>query len=128
MDYFEYKGVKYGVGTTAKLKTLWGGVYETIFIGGKRQFYSPCSSNSIFPKEDYIIEIVKPVYYEEAKTTSQPKDNRVRPFKGDVQIGWIWYIIIMVVGSIFNDRLLIWIGATAYFFLWKNGYLNGDKK
>jgi hypothetical protein len=34
----------------------------------------------------------------------------------------------MVVGTIFKDRLMIWVFASAVFFLWKNGFLNGGNK
>ena len=122
----KYKGIKYDIGTKVKLKTKWNGIVTTTFLGNTK-YDCPYAFNSLMPPEDYIVEIVEPVYYK-PQNVSSSNNNKVRPFKGDVQIGWIWYIIIMVVGSIFNDRLLIWIGATAYFFLWKNGYLNGDKK
>lgn len=42
----------------------------------------------------------------------------------DTSVGTIWYIIIMIVGTIFHARILIWIVATAIYFLWKYGYFN----
>ena len=73
------------------------------------------------------MKIVDPVC-PKIEAQSKSINKRECPPKWDVEIGWIWYIVIMVVGAIFKDRWLIWIGATAYFFLWKSGFLNGGKK
>lgn len=51
----------------------------------------------------------------------------------------IWYIIIMVVGAVFNDRLMIWIVATIVWWChinrkeirqkeWDKNHKNGGKK
>jgi hypothetical protein len=84
------------------------------------------------PLENYIVEILYPIYYEEPKM-EYVRGLRLRgggacPPEGEIFIGWIWYISIMVVGSIFKDALLIWVFASAVFFLWKNGFLNGGNK
>ena len=70
---------------------------------------------------EFVAEIIKPVYYVE----KPQKSTRRCPPAWDVEIGWVWYIIIMVIGAIFNARLAIWIFASLIFFGWKNGFLNG---
>lgn len=126
---FVYNGIEYDVGTKVKIKTFRygeqimalerGGVTGIQFVGDD-YFSIPIRSNTA----NLIIEIVEPIYSEKCV---EIVDNYNRPTSWDVEIGWIWYIIIMVVGTIFNDRLLIWGVATAVFFLWKNGKIGGNK-
>ena len=133
VEYFvRYKGKCYDVGTRLKFRpgigidplegTIeWVGrhiFYIRLIDGGGRQL------SKMYSLDNTIIEIIEPVYYEE-----EPKEtnNRVYPSMGDVDVGWVWYILIMVVGVIFNARILIWIVATVVFFSWKNGLLKEKK-
>lgn len=128
MQYLEYKGKLYDVGTKVRIKTRWNGIQEATFYGwgdwpfrGEKvtgQFYS-------FDADKYIVEIIDPV---EIIVEQTDVNNRDCPPSWDVEIGWVWYIVIMGAGIIFKERLLIWVFATAIFFLWKNGFLNGGKK
>lgn len=141
VEYFiRYKGMFYDVGTKLKFKAIsynyyWGikdGTIEkfinsTVFIrADDGVLYEYSTIKNLVDFDKLIIEIIKPVYWIPEEHT--PADNRNRPAPWDVELGWIWYIIIMVVGAIFKDRLLIWFFTTAIFFLWKNGFLNGGKK
>lgn len=125
MKYFEYKGVKYGPGTIVKFEIAWGGTVVTTFL--ENGYFEAFRAQARF-LQDNIAEIIKPVYYEEIKEQPKPKPCSIwtRTRSGswqsynDVCIGLIWYIIIMIVGAIFNDRWLIWIGATICFFVWKS--------
>ena len=73
----------------------------------------------------YVAEIIEPVYYNPPKQSFTKSKNYPAPW--DVEIGWIWYIVIMVFGTIFNERFLLWTVATVFFFLWKSGRLGGNK-
>lgn len=130
-NFLRFEGKCYDIGTRLKFRYIseHNGIIEkfinnTMYIRGENGIlYDFCM---IFTDFKYIIiEIIEPVYYIPKEDTTS--DNRTRPAPWDVEIGWIWYIIIMVVGTIFNDRLLIWIVATAIFFLWKSGRLGGQK-
>ena len=130
--YFKYHELLYDVGTKVRFKQKyqWQGITEGTVIR--------INPNSIDVKhegdvttiyrwdiESKIIEIVEPVYY--TKVIESLPNNRVYPSESSVELGWIWYIIIMVVGAIFKDKLMIWVCATAYFFMWKNGLFGGRK-
>ncbi len=140
VEYFiKFRGMCYDVGTRLKFKQSTA-TWEPILIGviekiapsfayiratdGKLYEFSTVQGLVNFEK--IIIEIVSPVYYTGAMPKRQ-KNQCVCPSQGDVDIGWMWYIIIMVVGTIFNARLTIWIFASLIFFAWKNGYMNGGK-
>lgn len=126
--YLFYKGTYYDVGTVVKLRTKWGKEIITTFRGGREyDGVSRYDFGSLNPPETYIVEIIKPVYYEPPKRNpSKASSIWTRTGSGssaasdEVVIGLIWYIVVMIVGTIFNDRLLIWTFATIAFFAWKS--------
>jgi len=137
VEYFiRFQGKCYDVGTRLKFKrstAKWERVLEgKIEWIGRHVFYirltdgCGCELSKVWPLDNIIIEIIEPVYYEE------PQKVYVRggpcPPEGELFVGWVWYIVIMLVGIIFKDRFAIWVFATVVFFLWKNGFLNGGKK
>lgn len=70
------------------------------------------------PNED-IAEIVDPVYAEIVNWQHQALDNMVnKKVHPDIFNGILIYIIVMLVGCIFNARLIIWIVATIVFVTW----------
>lgn len=140
VEYFiRYKGLFYDVGTRLKFKAYSYGYYcgikegviekfinTTAFIrGDDGVLYEYSTTKWLVDFDKVIIEIIEPVYYAPEEISST--NNQSRPTPWDVEIGWIWYVLIMVVGAIFKDRLLIWLLATTVFFLWKNGKLGGKK-
>lgn len=111
--YLYYKGKYYDAGTKVKIKNKWGEIETATFLGGGR--YEPYVHYfSLNAPESYIVEIIKPVYYQE------PEQQKPKPFSlpaGDGPFyALLWYIAVMVVGTIFKDRLLIWVVATWIFF------------
>ena len=140
-QYFEFKGVKYGIGTIVKVPIMLDLIMlpkekimtEAKFIGGAQFIFKDIqgsinlyeSAGHFSGKYEQYIEIIKPVYYQEPEPP-KPENIFLRTESGswdaynDVSVGLIWYILIMMVGTLFNARLLIWIFATAYFFLWKS--------
>lgn len=139
--YFEFKGVKYGIGTIVKvpstLELRWrprDEIMETARFGGNScfEFVHKRGSINLYESsghlsgkyEDYI-EIVEPVYYQESESPkAQNIFLRTRSdtwdAHNDVCIGLIWYIAIMLFATIFKDRVGIWILATIVYFSWKS--------
>ena len=130
MRYLKYKGVYYDVGTKVKVKTQFRGIREATFVGwypqtgfvgeGVTGFY--CWANA----DRDVVEILEPKYPEDVVWVKD--DYRELPSYAAIDFGWVIYIIVMIAGVFFYDRWLVWIGATAFFFLWKNGYLGGKGK
>ena len=140
VEYFiRYKGLLYDVGTRLKFKAYsygyyWGekeGVIEkfigsTVFIKGDDGIlYEYSTTKYLVDFDKVIIEIIEPIYYTLEKSSVADRDC---PPSWDIEIGWIWYVILMVVGAIFKARIIIWVFVSAYFFLWKNGFINGGRK
>jgi hypothetical protein len=110
---FIYKGQYYDVGTKVKIKTRWNGEIITTFLGYNRfkdvlKYEIPVCAQI----EHYIVEIIEPVYYKEP----EPTKHFFLPAGDGPFYALLWYIVVMVVGTIFKDRLLIWIVATWIFF------------
>ena len=133
VEYFlKYKGQCYDVGTRLKFKHCGyekEGQIEWFInnhVGIRLTDGSIWSISMIWGLDNTITEIIEPVYYME------PQSKKVYggplPSDDDLFVGWVWYIVIMLVGTIFRDRLTIWVFATAIFFLWKNGFFNGGSK
>jgi hypothetical protein len=139
--YFEFKGVKYGIGTivhiprSLKLLNLPKEqlIVKAKFIGGAKfifqdvQGYINLYEGSGHFSGNYAqyIKIIEPVYYEEQEPT-KPQNIFLQTESGSwdaynqVCMGLVWYILIMVIGAIFQDRLMIWAFATIVFFVWKS--------
>ena len=123
-----YKRQYYDVGTKVKIKTRYKGEVITTFKGrGEYEGLNKLDYYFSMPTEYYIVEIIEPVYYKEPEIDHSKKSSIfTRTGSGswqssnEVIIGLIWYIIVMIVGTIFIDRWLIWIGATIFFFVWKH--------
>lgn len=134
MDSFTYKDELYFSGTKVSIKTR-----GRICIASYSHKYRNSDNITVhdfiadhlhimvkdYELDDCIIQIIEPVRWEDIKEKSRigSKSGTIPP-EGDIFIGWIFYILIMAIGVIFKQRLLIWVFATAVFFLWKNGFLN----
>lgn len=133
-NYFDFQGKRYGVGTVVRIKPVPGknnkeinrcnGIAE--FTEGLDSGYLtfsgivPLGSDNciigIFDSpDDRIEEIIEPVFYEnkpvwEVAITNYKKTPRNR--RADISPGTILYVTVMLLGIIFNARIVIWIIAT----------------
>ena len=135
VEYFiRFQGKCYDVGTRLRFK------YISSIMEGKIEWISHnvfyirlidgtgWQLSKVWPLENTIIEIIEPVYYKEPQVEyTYGISGGVCPPEEEIFIGWIWYIVIMLVGTIFKDRLMIWVFTSAVSFLWKNGFLGGKK-
>lgn len=139
--YFEFQGVKYGIGTIVKVpntlelrwlprdkimeeaKFVGGSCFEFVHKFGSINLYE--SSGHLSGKYEDYIEIIEPVYYQ-GSDPPRPQNIFLRTRSGsweahnEVCVGLTWYIAIMLVACIFKDALAIWVIATIVFFLWKS--------
>lgn len=134
VEYFlRYRGQCYDVGTILRFREPYGPVQT----GTIKWFSHNCVGilldsgaeyplSKTFSLDNVIVEIVNPVYYKMPQKTYA--SSRKIPSDDNIFIGWVWYIVIMLVGGVFKLRFLVWIAATTVFFAWKNGLLNGGNK
>ena len=132
-DYFEYNGVRYYSGTKFTMKEP---VYESAIVKARYVensfngdsilvFYEPTGrlvkgQKGIFIKKEklpeVIIEILNGNYYTELEQSKQYLPDSKIP---ELVVGWMMYIFVMAVLTIFNDRLIGWIAVSIYFFNWR---------
>ena len=140
--YMKFNGEYYDVGTIAKIKGRYGpvvvrfcgwkyndvGCFELI-DNGTFGLYDTYNRAGVM---DYCLEIIVPVKPDlqsiEVTTNMICIPDREKPPSWDVDVAWIWYVVIMVVAVVFKERWLIWGFVTTIFFLWKNGFMNGGNK
>ncbi len=139
--YLPYKGIYYDVGTRLRFKARANGFYVGVREGVIEKFinttmfikaddgiiYEFCTTRNLVNFDKEILEIIEPVYWAPPEETLTQHNNQNRPAPWDIEIGWIWYIVIMIVGSIFKERFMVWVMATAIFFLWKSGKFSKKK-
>ena len=143
-NWFEYQGRYYGYGTIVKLKPeMYRGLSGAIKIGGFFEFCSGSTSGWIHFKSakpeiskvsigdiwnpNNVIEyIVKPVYVELQPVWKKAVENYSKESPEHKHLafpGTLWYIAIMITGTLFYGRILIWIIATIiYGVYWTNKY------
>ena len=136
-NYFDFRGQRYGVGTIVKLKSEEYGCGRNIqrchgiakFVGGLESGYIKfsgivplgseyCGIGWVANPEDKIEEILEPVFYDNKPIWEVAMNNysKTPPARrADIAPGTILYIVAMLVGAIFNGRILIWIMATFFY-------------
>lgn len=140
--FIRYKGALYDIGTILKIHYCNNVIEGTIedFYGSKvyirdsNGYLHEFSTIRNHGTNDYafcnfdkmIVEIVKPVYYT-GPISGENSNKRNCPPDWEIEMGWIYYILAMVVGTLFHSRWVIYIFATIIFFAWKNGFLNNNK-
>lgn len=125
IDRFMYKGVAYSIGTKVLVKDDVFGLQEATFVGWtKHGGFVGKKYHDSFRTDDcsFIIKIIEPVYYEEKKS-EETKESWLPAGDGPFY-ALLWYIAIMMIGTIFKARFAIWIIATISFV----GYIKREKK
>jgi hypothetical protein len=133
-NYFTYRGKNYGYGTVVKLKPeMYRGIPKIENCNGVMEFYEGLTSGVVRVRivtddirkkggmdimvspEDAIECIITPVYAELRPTWEKALENYHKTDKyhrPDTFLGTLLYIIIMIGGTLFYDRILIWVVAT----------------
>lgn len=113
---FEYNGKVYTLGTMVKIKYR-NRIVDAYFAGnGTNGFVFKYNNTFFHANVNNIIEVYNDGHYNGfQKEKVVPKDREI--FK--LSIGWIWYILIMAILTIFNERILGWIFVSVIFFNWR---------
>ena len=134
-NYFDFHGVRYGVGTIVKLKWEQYGCRRNIercngiaeFVGGMDsgyikfngiipgEKYENCGIGWVAKPEDKIEEIIKPVYYDNKPTWQialENYNNTPKLCRRDIAPGTILYIASILITVIFKDRIGLWLIET----------------
>ena len=113
---FKYDGKTYALGAKVKIKYK-NQIVDAYYVGNGTNGAVFKYNNILFHSNiNDIIEVYNDGHYngfERKKVV--PKDSEILK----LSIGWIWYIIIMAILTIFNDRIIGWIAASVIFFSWR---------
>jgi hypothetical protein len=126
---FVWKDKAYGIGTKFKIKNN-NKIQVATFIGDRIILDDGYPTYMSTVQSPHIIEILEPVYIIlEDELPKSPKQKATikdiiahKPHPNNIDevfYGWWWYIAIMLIGTIFNDRWTIWIITTIIFFSWR---------
>lgn len=126
-NYFEYKGKKYYTGTIFIMNDH-GRQIEAAFI-----CYNMDTEKYIYKVKNNTIDgcrctVYEKYFYNHFVSVTDKVDNAVhmpivKQFK-DTQIdglflGWVWYIFLMIISTIFKDAIGLWILWSVVFFSWR---------
>ena len=139
-DYFDYKGVRYPVGTAVILNEPYNSRLnqrynkETVILKHKiddnGEYYYVFDGYNLnrdiirysfaVSSDKLIKEIVEnPSILINSNNPRYEKDSE----NDDVKFGWLFYIMIMIGLTIFKDAWVGWIATTVYFFVWRRKQL-----
>lgn len=125
LNTFNYKGKEYYIGTTVKLQGYFGDIakLQKHYIDEKGthryEFVRFCDNSTlrVTNPDKVVVEIV-----ENAETVPVPcnEDLYYKDTEVDAMFyGWVVYIFLMMVASIFYGRIGLWIIISCYFFKWR---------
>ena len=140
LNYFEFKGARYPVGTVVKITekemkrigadnpyiTILNhyensdGTHSCLILKSYNDWgvVKSCEMNTFFNNFEDIVEEVTLLPTIQA-------GNRYKDKEVDVMLyGWIFYILIMLVSVLFKDFIYIWIIVSVVFWIWRKGKLN----
>lgn len=123
-DYFYHNGQKYGTGTEFWFTGLCYIKGNTVFIKDEKCVFECISPGGTAGMAVFYVNgeqamcavsaFRKSICLNYEKETTESQEELYLSEKSFYKL--LWYIIIMIVGVIFYDRWLIWIGATIVFF------------
>lgn len=120
-EYFYHNGQNYGVGTEFWFTGMCHIKGENVFLKDERCVFKYICMITGYAVFDVNGEEAwcgsrtfrESICLEHERVTTEPQEELYLSTESFNKL--LWYIIIMVVGVLFYDRLLIWVGATIVF-------------
>ena len=129
-NYFIINNKKYLSGTIFVIKNAMGEPVEATFVcyDTTRQKYvyniGVCKHHV---SQEYFQKMFIGVTNKINNSTHTPEVKTKPDYKiNGLFIGWIWYIFLMSVSSIFYDRIGLWILISIVFFTWRSSKIKKE--
>ena len=138
-DYFVYNGEQYKQNTVIVVKWFCCTTRSLCDVKAKfiehdtdkNEYIIEISGKRYAYKEEIFYKIIQTVYDENGcpirnyKTQNNEFGYRRYSFVNELNIegvlnAWMIYVLIMAVGTIFYDRILIWVFTSIIFFIYRN--------
>lgn len=126
VNYFIVDGNKYYTGTVFKVKYM-GKIVDAVFVCTYFASHvyivykiKDCGTQYNTPVDMFKDKFVciAGVVDNETKVP-QTKHKRDRDVDG-LAIGWLWYVFLMAIATIFKENIGLWILISVVFFSWRN--------
>lgn len=115
--------------TTNEMRYLNGDYY--VYMEHGNEIYNCINENDIgaTARRRDILKILQEVYYTEEpekwiKKSSLYLDGKNENQSADTFNGTLIYVVVMLLLTVFNQRIIGWIGATIVYFIWKSSKYN----
>jgi hypothetical protein len=122
-DYFIHNGTKYYTGTVIIVKNG-KDTTEASFIYYDEEWNKYCykikdCKYHVYPEffEDVFVDVTDKI--DERVRMPQVKRKREMNINGMFE-GWVWYILLMALSTIFKANVVLWILWSHLFFSWRN--------
>lgn len=125
-NYFELNGNRYYTGTVLIVK-LGMTEEEASFVG-----YNPDKEKYVYKTYGYPHERTHHTYskyfYKDLVSVTDKIDKRVSPpvvkqlpdrCIDGLPLGWLWYVVLMAIVTIFNGNIALWVIISYVFFGWR---------
>lgn len=121
-NYMFFNGEKYKSGTVFIVNCL-GKESEAIFIGYNAEhesYFFKINNKTCRMKETVFKNSCIRVTNKVNTDVYIPKEKKRKELEvGCLFLGWIWYIFLMAIATIFNGAIFIWIMISIAFFSWR---------
>ena len=124
INYFDLNGERYYTGTIFIVKNVFREPTEVCFV-----YYDTNSCRYVFKHKEQKFFWSEHAFYRDLVRVTNRVDNtvhmpQVKQMK-DVQIeglflGWMWYIFLMAIASIFKENIGLWCLISVIFFNWRS--------
>lgn len=122
-NYFDYNGERYYTGTVFIIKHVAKGTAEATFVcydtERRRYVYKIEDKKCFWNEQAFYRDIVK-VTSRVNNTVNFPQTSKIKDSQiNGLALGWMWYIFLMAIVTIFKDNIGLWIIISIIFFSWR---------
>lgn len=129
-QYFTYNGITYKMGTMLKMRNIKHSeeivtVEFNCVLNGRYHINRRYLDENVWMERNEVIGMKEEDFFNnlvEIESTESYWHEYVTPKDSQIDklfIGWIYYIVIMALATIFYDRIGIWIFVSIIFFSWR---------
>lgn len=128
-NYFVHNGEKYYTGTVIIIKYL-GEPVEASFVyydADRLKYFYKIKSCVWSVSSQMFQDILVAVTDKRDETINMPVSRTLKDGEIDgLTAGWVWYILLMAISTIFNDAALLWVLISVVFFNWRKSKIEKE--
>ena len=131
--HFIYNNIKYPTGTVVEIKDFYNNKIRTatfIYHDTNRDTYifkyrDNCQQWIVSSKD--FFNNLQSITDKFDTTAKIPQRKKIKDrYVDSLLIGWVWYIFLMIIFTLFNGRIFGWIGLSYCFFKWRKNKIKKE--